>query len=611
MSTVEAAASLFGADGDSGPDPFAVIGNEETDTTPLPESNVNGHEGIDSFSYSHNMGQDASNLFGAEAVHSQGSQDSTWSLQPDYSSSDCPQVVGAESSNYERTQEWHTNSVQGSTHGENFVPNTTSVQEVYNAYTPSSAYESYAPAYNSALYQPPVVTQYSASQYEPAHSSYDPYKPATNATHVSLSHQPAASPYTPAVYDQYTPSVNHSYGTPSYATAPNPLPNTTVAHPPPPAPVVSASTFRPKTSNAYDPPLPPPKASKRVVSARAPRTVSPAIDPQTYPPPKQQPALSPHPPPPPPASSFSSMHPPQPPKLTHDSSTASYRAQNSYSPSGYSRLPEQHTQSIYGGPPSHNATNMHNGIDGAVDFYEVGLAPAMSAQPSHQMPLITPPRSSPSREMLEEAPTPRATPSGMFSDSVYVEETSTAQQSYSNSEFNDFRGNTPNSVHDNMSWDDPEGGLDDYPSFSNNAEESSRSYSPYKPNREGAPSPKPSSPSPPANDVKDVYSNRYSSSSFDRPSSPAKPTYHRENSLINGNGSSRPPSVHSRTGSYGSGVSPRSPVPRVSSPLRDNTISAAQISYPPPSNIQSSFPKNCFIDLSSIRAQFPASNWSQ
>ncbi|KAG1779369.1 hypothetical protein EV702DRAFT_1214493 [Suillus placidus] len=34
MRTVEAAASLFGSDGDSGPDPFAVIGSKETDTTP-------------------------------------------------------------------------------------------------------------------------------------------------------------------------------------------------------------------------------------------------------------------------------------------------------------------------------------------------------------------------------------------------------------------------------------------------------------------------------------------------------------------------------------------------------------------------------------------------
>lgn len=58
MSTVEAAASLFGSDGDSGPDPFAVIGNEATDTTP-PHDDREMHTSSHPFQ----MGQDTSSWF--------------------------------------------------------------------------------------------------------------------------------------------------------------------------------------------------------------------------------------------------------------------------------------------------------------------------------------------------------------------------------------------------------------------------------------------------------------------------------------------------------------------------------------------------------------------
>lgn len=58
MSTVEAAASLFGSDSDSGPDPFAVIGNEATDTTP-PHNEHQMHTSSPPFQ----MGQEASSWF--------------------------------------------------------------------------------------------------------------------------------------------------------------------------------------------------------------------------------------------------------------------------------------------------------------------------------------------------------------------------------------------------------------------------------------------------------------------------------------------------------------------------------------------------------------------
>lgn len=59
MSTLEAAASLFGSDGDSGPDPFAVIGNEATDTAPPHDE----HEPAHTSSHPFQMGQDSSSWF--------------------------------------------------------------------------------------------------------------------------------------------------------------------------------------------------------------------------------------------------------------------------------------------------------------------------------------------------------------------------------------------------------------------------------------------------------------------------------------------------------------------------------------------------------------------
>lgn len=98
------------------------------------------------------------------------------------------------------------------------------------------------------------------------------------------SSQPAYSPYgPPASGHPVAAEKGTSYAftgatQTSYATIPKITPSVLA----PPAP--SAAAYRPKTSNAYDPPLPPPKASRRVVSAARPtRTVSPAVGQQTYP----------------------------------------------------------------------------------------------------------------------------------------------------------------------------------------------------------------------------------------------------------------------------------------------------------------------------------------
>jgi len=108
MSTVEAAASLFDSDGDSGPDPFAVIGNEETDTTP-PARGLMRHEygQHESTAYPSNMGQDASSLF-AEDHMPQGTQHSrldTWPVpaQQNFNSLDKSQYSNNSTAVYEES----------------------------------------------------------------------------------------------------------------------------------------------------------------------------------------------------------------------------------------------------------------------------------------------------------------------------------------------------------------------------------------------------------------------------------------------------------------------------------------------------------------------------
>lgn len=110
MSSVEAAASLFGSDGDSGPDPFAVIGNEETDTTPPAGLTVHEHGQHASASYPSNMGQDASSLFAEDNIP-QGAQpfeQDPWSVAVDQDASGPVNQVPDQYSatGYEQSQGW-------------------------------------------------------------------------------------------------------------------------------------------------------------------------------------------------------------------------------------------------------------------------------------------------------------------------------------------------------------------------------------------------------------------------------------------------------------------------------------------------------------------------
>ena len=116
-----------------------------------------------------------------------------------------------------------------------------------------------------------------AAHVHPATS--DPYRPATQLSSNSVSSSmypqpPLSSPYdrTPTYSAYSVTNSSHSVPQPGYQSYPaqsSPLPPT-VAHTQlgatdkPPNPSQTTAPYRPKTSNAYDPPIPPPRASRHV-----------------------------------------------------------------------------------------------------------------------------------------------------------------------------------------------------------------------------------------------------------------------------------------------------------------------------------------------------------
>lgn len=161
---------------------------------------------------------------------------------------------------------------------------------------PASTYGSYAPYGATTASAVPPITASTTS------ASYDPYRPVTQPTSVPYDSQTTSAaasqtlynPYNPSqsAYDPYKPAQSVNAGSNLYApeTSGNTAPYGTKvessyaysltaagtqtihlfpAPPAAPAPAPSAAAaapYRPKTSNAYDPPLPPPKPSKRVSS---------------------------------------------------------------------------------------------------------------------------------------------------------------------------------------------------------------------------------------------------------------------------------------------------------------------------------------------------------
>ena len=171
----------------------------------------------------------------------------------------------------------------------------------------------YDTSYVQQSYAPQTYTPYTqtTSTYAPAQQApvtYDPYKPAqAQPSYESAAHATDTSVKTS--YDPYKPSYTaastsqqaYTYGsdprTSAFASPPVPVPAPSapaLVEPPPPPPATDVSKFRPKTFNAYDPPLP---AVKSRHVSNPPRAVYGSPSPAT-PPPRN--TLSPpaHPPPP-------------------------------------------------------------------------------------------------------------------------------------------------------------------------------------------------------------------------------------------------------------------------------------------------------------------------
>ncbi|KAI6150749.1 Sec23-binding domain of Sec16-domain-containing protein [Pisolithus tinctorius] len=288
MSSVEAAASLFGSEGDAGPDPFAVIGNEDGDTTHAIGSNIEEqqstqHAQHNSSSYPADMGQDASSLF-AEQMYpdAQASGHDDWSF-PTTQDSKAQQVNGTHGP-YVQQQSWYSD-----VHSTGYEPRLSHTPQpvVRNAFT--SDHDPYKPSAHSQHqppdpYKPSPPGQHpdpSAPSYVQAQPVYDPYKPSTTIPHTH--HTPVVSrpQTTQETHKPISRSVSSPYAPTTVVPPPAPPSQPFVAGNAPPAPPTAAS-YRLKTSNAYDPPLPPPRVSKRAVSARTSRSGSPAVGHQMY-----------------------------------------------------------------------------------------------------------------------------------------------------------------------------------------------------------------------------------------------------------------------------------------------------------------------------------------
>ena len=115
-------------------------------------------------------------------------------------------------------------------------------------------------------------------------TTQDPYRPATqlpsDSSSSSMYPKPVlSSPYDhTATYSAYQPVTNNSHSVPqpgyqSFSARP-PLPQLGTTDKPP-GPTQTTAPYRPKTSNAYDPPIPPPRPSRHVSSTLGPPQIFP------------------------------------------------------------------------------------------------------------------------------------------------------------------------------------------------------------------------------------------------------------------------------------------------------------------------------------------------
>ncbi|KAF8844945.1 hypothetical protein BDN67DRAFT_1007736 [Paxillus ammoniavirescens] len=586
MSTVEAAASLFGSDGDSGPDPFAVIGNEVADTThPLGQDEQQNQT---SSSHSLPMGQDASSLFADQMYpDSHGEQYDRWSI---------PTTLDATTGHSQHSND--TAPPCEHQHGHYSEASFSTGYEQHSAYAPqpvtrtphgntSSIYEPYDPA----PYHSYGNNQDSSQQYALEQTAHDPYKAVTSTpttpnaypSQQSAMQQPAIPSQQQAAYDKYKPlsrSVSSPYSSPFVTTLQQPPPSISPAQTSQATPTPTAAAFRPKTFNAYDPPLPPPKVSRRAVSARNPRSASPggghqldSVYGQTLlspPPVPTVPALLPAPvtgtsvyssPP-----ATSALRPPSRPSPPRREPTQHYNPNQYNTLSGSDQLGDSYP------PPS--SQEMH-GLPPARRDPSISHPSRYAPPPLHDDRFVPMIQSSHTQDLPEGTPTPRRVSNNVFKATV-PESDSAPPQSH------DWSVQQPDTqaiyTSDDMPWGDPEGGMEEsIDSSHNNAKEP---HVPYDggdayslDQRHYSQTPPPNATSPEAVPPHVPVEINGSAFTIASPSTspPRAKTHHRQSTIVpNDRASPKPPSSHSRSGSSASSASSlRSPVNRVSSPLRN------------------------------------------
>ncbi|KZT67726.1 hypothetical protein DAEQUDRAFT_712916 [Daedalea quercina L-15889] len=385
------AAALFG-EPDPVADPFAiVVGGDSQDasghsasgaeTSHTQESSVaselfNGNaDGVDFFSAAGALGGDTPSQYDAaygnttQAVHEYEASNggaSTAVASADYSQNyqgQNQQENGYYSAYQPAAGYAQRTQAYGTTAYDNPTQTYTQSTSTYNSYAPygavtssslgqpasisdaSTAYDPYRPAAQSASTSyASQTTTYSTPQssydpYKPSQPAYDPYQPAQSTDISNNSHRPQAASRAAS----YNANVESSY---AYSLTSAGARSSQAFGVPPPAPapapsMAAAPPHRPKTANAYDPPLPPPKPSRRVSShviypgSPPPAEQAAPVPPPRGPPRKQTPISS---------DGYSSStpslyHPPSTQRYASPQQSAAYggvplAAQNGYASAG-------------------------------------------------------------------------------------------------------------------------------------------------------------------------------------------------------------------------------------------------------------------------------------
>ena len=364
-----------------------------------------------------------------------------------------------------------------------------------------------------------------------------------------------------------TRSVSQPHPSPAYAPAPK---HSSPSIPPPPAEAPPAAAFRSKTLNAYDPPLPPPKVSKRAVSARAPAFGQYS----SY----GQPSQAPPVPPLPPSNSNGDRYGNLSGSVAHlPASPPPPRAQ----------VPRQLTNALGSAPAYDSHQHLPPAQPPVSDNYaQYGLSHAttyasqLTTPPPHTKS-PTPPQNSYAQEFIDDAPTPTQGLPNTFTDHHMQRVASPDIDSYqlpTRDEHSESRAYTS----DDMPWDDPEGLPEAMSSVFDAAQDS------YSPPETGSVSKTlheafistSVAPVIPAEDVSLMGSVQPPNS---LPSSPPRRKAHQPQDTLSRSPASSRSASHSRGGSNGSNASSmRNPVQRVSSPLRNVVDSYEQDMYPGP-----------------------------